>query len=701
MQSQILKHFEKLSADEICQEPPGKWKDSELFDVVNFFYEEMDIERETAVRELIFSSPENDTQLLDYTELYFELIHDFYIKGGQLDKAHYWLIAALAYENQHHPHPHTIREYQYILAEIYLRQGDYDAGLQIFAFLIQADPGHLETYNTIASLFPKVNLQDLAIHAIRRALELAKKDETSYLLEQVQEAHERLLAEDPPALPDIDSHILAAFHEALTFDPLPEGTTQPEYYPPLITDLLNQGETLDTTLRDTIIRQWKVLVPGLLQVAFAEDYAGTAVNRHAVSLLQQIHDTEPALASLSRWLEQAKDENWHQLLCANIGKIGGYTTAELKTFITDTSRNVYIRNAAIESFLERLSTIPEQRPDIINYFRALLTRKEAYKASEELFTSLLISNLTDYHIKELYPEIKQAFTEDRIDPTVLDLPFIHEEWGMEPLPHTETRQDGIYVYLTCTKCQRTRHYFVQHVTIDMTTYNAQTEGQRIPYDPYIMDRPIICPKCNAVDQYETTIITRLRLAFQGNEENLMAVMLGEEIEEHTPNPFITRIRSQAFGQDMHPLAALNKYKQIALNRPKDAEPHWRMGNILRQIWRDEQAREAYQHSLALDPNELYALYSLAATVHDIGDLSEAQTLYQKTIQRISPSDMMKDDTLIDISLLAAEGLKALKDGLPSPYARDYRPMPEKNLSRKERRAQKKKLRKMQKKKRLS
>ncbi len=59
---------------------------------------------------------------------------------------------------------------------------------------------------------------------------------------------------------------------------------------------------------------------------------------------------------------------------------------------------------------------------------------------------------------------------------------------------------------------------------------------------------------------------------------------------------------------MHPLVALDKYKQMAFNKPKDAEPHWRMGNILRMLWRDEQARDAYEHSLKLDPNEYCPIF---------------------------------------------------------------------------------------------
>jgi hypothetical protein len=242
---------------------------------------------------------------------------------------------------------------------------------------------------------------------------------------------------------------------------------------------------------------------------------------------------------------------------------------------------------------------------------------------------------------------------------------------------------------------------VQHVTIDITTLNAQLEGEKVPYDPNIMDRPIVCPKCGVIDQYTPDAMTKMRLVMGNSIENMMAVMTGETPPNTTPDPFISQVRPQAFGQDMHPLVALDKYKEMAFNKPKDAEPHWRMGNILRMLWRDEQARDAYEHSLKLNPNELFALYSLASTEHDLGNHERALELYQETIRRISPIDMLRDPELMDISLSAAQGIKALEQGLPSVYAQDmrYAEAEPKKLNRRERRAQQKKLRKQNKKQR--
>ncbi len=700
MTNSTLSYFESLSADEILQEVPGKWSDSDLLHALEMFSEMNDMERETAVLELILSSPDNNNDMVDYSELYFDLVQA-HMQAENFAAATHWVIAAMAYDFQHYPDETDIQSHQSNLAEIYLRQAELDAGLQLITRLIQSDPTDLWGYIPLAKMLSNTGLPDLALKILERALELAKESDLTELTSELQDFYDELTtnaktAVSPPSA--IQPTTLAQFHYALTLTV--EDEDEPPFYLPPVADLLALGETLDPNLQTAIEAQSKILIPELIQLAFDEDYWGTAVNRHTISLLRQIRKEEPALNALDHWLEQAADENWPQLLCEHIGKIGGFTTPELKTIVSNTELDTFVRNSAAEALLEWLEKTPEQRADIIEYCRRLLTRKEAYEADEELFIALLISAITDQDARELYPEIKQTFDEDRLDPTVTDLAFIHDKWDLPPLPATERREDGLYVQLECKKCQRTRQYFVQHVTIDMTTLNEQAEGQTVPYDPHIMDRPIICPKCGAIDHYKTNPLTSMRLLLGGNIENILAKMQGEEPKKASPNQFVTQTRPQAFGQDMHPLVALNKYMQIALSNPKQAEPNWRMGNILRTIWRDEEALSAYRTALRLEPEDPWINYATATTEHDLGNHAEAFSLYQKAIQLISPMAMLKDEELMGVSMSSAAGLQALKQGLPSPYAQDSRmPKEEKKLNRKERRAQERKIKKLNKKKR--
>jgi tetratricopeptide (TPR) repeat protein len=691
MHTEIITYFDALSADEILQDPAGKWSDSHLLDVLAHFNEQNDIERSTAVLQLILSSPDHNSEMVDYSELYSDLIHT-YIHAGNFAAAAYWTIAGITYDAQHYIDSPDPRNYQRLLAEIYLRQGDVDTGLQLITRLLQSNPADLWTYDALAHTLPSIGLSKLALTALERALELTAENDPEQLADQLQKAYDEIsetgaTAVSPP--PAIHPHILAQFHHALTLPP----EDDPPFYHSPVADLLAKGETLDPNLQSALETQGSLLVPELILLAFDEEYWETAVNRHVTSLLRHIHATQPALDAIDRWLAQTTDENWTQLLSEHIGKIGGFTTVELQTIAADTGLEPFIRQTAALELGERLPETGVQRDNNIAFFRALLTRQEAYEASEELFLALLITAITNTGAKELYPEIKQVFDEDRLDPTITDLRLIHQKWDLPPLPPPEIRDDGLYLMLICTKCQRTRQHFVQHVTIDLTTLYTESKGQRAPYDPHIMDRPIICPKCGAVDQYQTDAITNMRLTIGGNFENILAIMTGKEPTNVSPSPNVSQVRPQAFGRDMHPLVALDKYKQIALRNPKQAEPHWRMGNILRMIWRDEQAREAYQRSLELDPDEIYAIYSLATTEHDLGNFEEAQALYQDTMRRISPLAMLQDEELLGLSMSAASGLKALKRGQPSPYSQDFRqPQTEqepKKLSRKEKQQQKK------------
>ncbi len=77
------------------------------------------------------------------------------------------------------------------------------------------------------------------------------------------------------------------------------------------------------------------------------------------------HEQEPAFGS-SHWLEQATAENWYLLLGETMGKIGGFTTPELQTIISNTDLDTFVRSSAAETLIERLETIPEQKNGIIN-----------------------------------------------------------------------------------------------------------------------------------------------------------------------------------------------------------------------------------------------------------------------------------------------------------------------------------------------
>jgi len=674
MNQEMIDYFETLSAEEIRQQTPGKWDDMSLLDIYVFFEDEGDMERATAVLTLLLSSPENNYQMVDYASLYQDQSNN-YRQAGDLDSAAYWAVAGMAYCAQHDIEIDGLRDFERTFAEIQIAQGNVDAGLKLYARLLQLNPLDLKTHLHLGGVLADAGLRDLAVAGVERGLELAEKDDPEEMLEPLVTQYEELIESEETAVapaPAVRSDALAQFYLALT-ELDEEG---PYLYSFPVTELFKQDDSLDKNVQSALLAQADILIPELLTLAFDEDYWGEPVNSHTLFLLRQIQATHPALGALTHWLEQATESDWYTHLSTETGKIGWVPIPELKAIATDATLDTFVRSSAAETLARQMQGFPDLRPELIAYFRTLLTRPEAYEAGEELFIGLLITSITDAYAQELYPEIKQVFDEDRIDPTITSLSSIHERWEMPSLPEPERREDGLYVLLDCKKCKRSRRYFVQHVTVDLTTLIDQEDGQPFPYDPYVMDRAIVCPKCGAVDQYKTPPLTALYLSLGDDMENTMvARMLGEDVES-TPNPRVSPVRLQAFGQYMHPLAAYDRYKRILLSKPKDPELHWRMGSVLRTIWRDEDALAVYQKTSSLDPENPLPYYSLACVEHDLGYHEKAKEHYEKCIRLISPVEMLEDEESMALSMNAVAGLKALKKGLPSPYAQAYRQPPE-------------------------
>jgi len=93
--------------------------------------------------------------------------------------------------------------------------------------------------------------------------------------------------------------------------------------------------------------------------------------------------------------------------------------------------------------------------------RNLLTRPEAHEsAEEETVVAFAISELLNLSAKELYPEIKAAYDEDRVDTNVVGFDSVVQKWGMGEMPERNRHEDGLNLRLKCTNCERERVHFV-------------------------------------------------------------------------------------------------------------------------------------------------------------------------------------------------------------------------------------------------
>lgn len=660
-EKELIDIFDPLEREQILALPAGKYGDYDLISVSEHFDTSDDRDRETAIHELILRSPEV-AEMIAYTELCFQLV-DHYRWMKEYLAALQWCYLLIAYSEQHEEGMNRLGNRR-DLADTYLAAGEFDTGLLIYTQIIRDRPGDIWAYNILGMDLPDLGLGLLAIEVLDRGLVLVAESDPHGLKNQLRELRSEAVekvADGSGRMNEVDLDVLAGLREALALPAEVEDAKDELIpYPPPVARLLDIGADRDEAIYAEITAMGAILIPALIQLAYdKENHTGS---HHAIAVLRMMREKYPEeMALLAPWLDQA-DGNWHvELLSSTMGKVGGYATPALQEFAADTDKAPDIRSSATTALVERARRVPEQYEAIVAFFRTLLTRPEAYQASEENFIARLVGDIVDLEARELYNEIRQVFEEDRLEAGWLDLDYVHMQWDMPRGPATKHRDDGMYLPLICKNCGRKRVHFTEYVLVDINTLNSDDEGKPSKYDAHILDHEIICPKCSSVDQYELTPLANLRMA---GPDAILAGFSNEKPKNFAANPRVLYFRSAAFGKQMHPLDGLDEYRrQITIN-PNDALLYAKMGSLLRTLMRYPEALEAGRYAYQLDPNNSEILIRLAFHEHDLGDREAARQLYQKIIDQ-NPGRGISRYT-DDYSIGAIEGLRNLKRNRPSP-----------------------------------
>jgi len=660
----LIDIFEPLSREQILALPAGVYGDHDLLSVSEHFDNNDDRDREIAIHELILRSPEV-AETIAYSELCFQLVHHYRWKEEYLAALQrcYLLIA---YTEQHEEGMNRLNNRR-DLADTYLAAGEFDTGLSLYAQMIRDNPGDIWPYNILGMDLPDLGLGTLAIGVLDRGLALVAEADPYKLKTQLEDLREEAIthvADEPGRMNEVDPEVLAGLQEALA---LPGGVEDAEDelvpYPPPVARLLDIGADRDDAIYAEIIALGQVLVPALIQLAYDKEYSAGSV--HAIAILCMIRDEyRDELALLTPWLDQAEGD-WHvEMLSSTMGKVGGYKIQVLQEIAADTNKASYLRASATTALVERAQRIPDQYEAIVAFFRTLLTRPEAYQASEENFIARLVGDIVDLEARELYPEIKQIFDEDRLEAGWLDLDYVHMQWEMPRTPDPKRRMDGMYLPLVCKNCGRKREHFTESVLVDINTLDSTDEGEPSKYDAHILDHEIVCPKCGSADQYEMTAIAHLRMAGPDAILSLPGFSADKKPKKIKANPRVLYFRSAVFGESMHPLDGLDKYRRRIAVNPNDALLHAKMGSLLRTLMRYPEALEAGRYAYQLDPNNPEIVIRLAFSEHDLGDRETARQLYQKFINQNPNKGISR--YMDDYAIGAIEGLRNLKRNRPSP-----------------------------------
>jgi tetratricopeptide (TPR) repeat protein len=676
----LIKHFGAMTREQILELPPGKWDDEELLKASKYFQsEKKDRDRAMAAVELILRSP----QLvgLDYEMPFLDLI-GYYTWKGDFPAALRWAHAHIAFEEQQQSGLNRANHVS-DLAETYLRAGDLDTGLALFTRLAQRSPGDIWHYNVLGLDLPRTGLPGLAAEILDHAQGLVRDSDPERLAKQFADQRrmvaEMLSAGAPDHTSEISPDVLADFRNAF-LQPAGKPKKQSNWdhekapYLPPVSRLITVEQAGSAALEAEILARGKVMIPELIELAFDQEFPAQDAPAHAVRLLRKMRDANIAeLGELSPWLDRASGNWHHDLLTRSFGKIGGYSTSELEAIVADAGASTATRIGAEEALAERVEGQRKLRKRFVAFIRTMLTRPEADRASEETIVGFLISDALKLNARELYPEIERAFVEDRVDTAVVDPLSIQQDWGLLPVPQPEHRSDGMYLRLQCTACNRIREHFVQDVLLEVNTLKQQRDGQPTAYDPYIMDREIVCPKCGAVDHYAMTPKAHLTLALAPTDQkvDVLQALLGGQREKPNlpPNPRLHPFRSNVFGRPMHPLAGLQEYRRQIADHPRDARLYMKMGNLLRTLLRSADALNAHRKAYALNQNDAEIALTLACSEHDFGDPSEAKKMYERvlTLER-QPNAPWSIPRPNSFSGAALEGQLLLKQRQPSPWA---------------------------------
>ena len=158
-------------------------------------------------------------------------------------------------------------------------------------------------------------------------------------------------------------------------------------------------------------------------------------------------------------------------------------------------------------------------------------------------------------------------------------------------------------YIHCLACGHDFRREIKRIYVHMPAVTRKKPGG---LSPYIIPEHITCPQCQAVDRYE---LARRTL----NDLTLTLIAASIAGGSLAPGHAVQLITFGLYdGSVMHPLEAIEFYRQKVEKAPKDLAMRMRYGNTLRAIgWLDESEAQ-YQIVLAADPNQLEAWLSMAS-----------------------------------------------------------------------------------------
>jgi len=222
------------------------------------------------------------------------------------------------------------------------------------------------------------------------------------------------------------------------------------------------------------------------------------------------------------------------------------------------------------------------------------------------------------------------------------------------------RRRTIRLDFHCTTCERRFKQRVGKVFIDLNTLEKkQAQPASQERSEFIIPERIVCPKCQAVDQFEFDTVTRILL---------QVTVLSGILTKPDPDDPIQPIRfTRSDGTPMHPLDGLKEYAEQVARQPDRTTVRVKYANTLRSLGYMEEAEAQYHAALERDPAAIEALFNLTAFHAKRGETQAAHDCLRRIIEYASQSRHPQRKEFARNARLVLDGMIKIEDfGVMNP-----------------------------------
>lgn len=149
---------------------------------------------------------------------------------------------------------------------------------------------------------------------------------------------------------------------------------------------------------------------------------------HTISVLSLMGDAAQAAVDPLLALLDEEDDDLREEMPLFYASVGQAAIEPLRRVLQNPDADTYLRTGAGDCLEQIGETHAHLRPTIV----PLLEQSLTLAGTDDVLASFLVCNLLDLDAKESLPLIQQAYAEERVDTSVVDISDVEEHFGLRP-----------------------------------------------------------------------------------------------------------------------------------------------------------------------------------------------------------------------------------------------------------------------------